>query len=156
VGVDLSQGMLTYAKEKQVYDELHRAELTEYLQQQQAGSVDVIVTADTLVYFGALEAVVTAAAAALRPGGVFVFTVEEANEPELTGSHVLQRHGRYAHGQAYVRRVLTEAGLAPHIERGELRLEAGLPVAGLVVRAAKPSVAGIAPSAGVSIGEHRA
>ena len=156
VGVDLSQGMLAYAKEKQVYDELHRAELTEYLRQQQAGSVDVIVTADTLVYFGALDSVATAAAAALRPGGVLVFTVEEAKEPELADSYVLQPHGRYAHGQSYVRRVLAEAGLVPHIERGELRLEAGLPVAGLVVRGTKPSVAGIAPSAGASIGEHRA
>jgi predicted TPR repeat methyltransferase len=156
VGVDLSRGMLTYAREKQVYDELHHAELTEYLRQQQAGSVDVIVTADTLVYFGALDAVVTAAAAALRPGGVLVFTVEEANGPELAESYVLQPHGRYAHGHSYVRRVLTDAGLAAHIEHEELRLEAGIPVAGLVVRAAKPSVAGNAASAGVPIGEHRA
>ena len=41
------------------------------------GAFDVIVSADTLVYFGALEEVVAAAAKALRPGGVLVFTVEE-------------------------------------------------------------------------------
>jgi hypothetical protein len=55
-----------------------------------------------------------------------------------------------------VRRVLIEAGLEPHIERGELRLESGLPVAGLVVRAAKPAGADTATPADLSIGEHRA
>jgi len=156
VGVDLSQGMLNYAQEKQVYDELVRAELTEYLQQQPAASVDVIVTADTLVYFGALEAVATAAAAALRPNGVLVFTVEESIEPQFASTYSLRPHGRYTHGEPYVRRVLADAGLQPHIERGELRLESGLPVAGLVVRAAKPAAADAVTPAGASIGEHRA
>ena len=39
---------------------------------------DLIVTADTLVYFGALDDVAAAAAGALRTGGRFIFTVEEA------------------------------------------------------------------------------
>src|SRR4029078_13265515 len=94
VGVDLSQGMLNYAREKQVYDELVHAELTEYLQRQPAASVDVIVTADTLVYFGALEAVASGGAAALRPNGVVVFTVEEASEPECASTYSLRPHGR--------------------------------------------------------------
>jgi predicted TPR repeat methyltransferase len=156
IGVDLSQGMLNYAREKQAYDDLVHAELTAYLEQQPAASVDVIVTADTLVYFGALEAVASAAAAALRPNGILVFTVEEATEPEFVSTYSLRPHGRYTHGEPYVRRVLTDVGLQPHIERGELRLESGLPVAGLVVRAAKPAAADAATPAGVSIGEHRA
>src|SRR4030095_6543187 len=94
IGVDLSRGMLKYAEEKQVYHELVHAELTDYLQQH-AASFDVIVTADTLVYFGALEPFAAAAAAALRPGGVLVFTVEEATEPAFASSHVLRSHGRY-------------------------------------------------------------
>ena len=35
VGVDLSEGMLAHAKEKNVYDALMKAELTDYLQRQQ-------------------------------------------------------------------------------------------------------------------------
>ena len=76
VGVDLSEAMLARARERNVYDELAKRELTAYLQDS-PGSFDVIVSADTLVYFGALDAVTAAAANALRPGGVLVFTVEE-------------------------------------------------------------------------------
>jgi predicted TPR repeat methyltransferase len=155
VGVDLSTGMLNYAREKQVYNDLIAAELTAYLQQRYE-EFDVIVTADTLVYFGGLEAVASAAAGALRPGGVLVFTVEEATEPELAESFVIRRHGRYSHGAEYVRRLLVDVGLQPHIEHGQLRLESGLPVAGLIVRASKPGAAGVAATAGAAMGEHRA
>ena len=56
VGVDLSSGMLAGAREKQVYDELEKAELTEYLRAHPS-AFDVIVSADTLVYFGDLAPV---------------------------------------------------------------------------------------------------
>jgi predicted TPR repeat methyltransferase len=154
VGVDLSGGMLKLAAEKRVYDDLVQAELTAYLQQH-SDAFDVILTADTLVYFGALEEVTAAAAAALRPGGQFIFTLEEASDPETSTTHALQPHGRYTHGAAYVERLLLEAGLDPHIGRAELRLESGVPVAGLVVRAAKPGAAvAAAIDGGVAIGEH--
>ena len=136
VGVDLSQGMLQYAREKAAYDELVQAELTDYLRQQR-GAFDAIVSADTLVYFGDLEPVATAAFDALRPGGVFIFTVEDAGEPGRE-SYGIQPHGRYSHGTGYVDTVLTRAGLRPEIARGDLRMESGLPVHGLIVRAARP------------------
>ena len=79
VGVDLSEGMLARARARNVYDELAKGELTAYLRDS-PGSFDVIVSADTLVYFGSLEAVAAAAASALRPGGVLVFTVEELSD----------------------------------------------------------------------------
>jgi predicted TPR repeat methyltransferase len=59
VGIDLSGGMLNHAKEKQLYDELMQIELTEYLRGQ-SEAFDIIVSADTLVYFGALEGVFAA------------------------------------------------------------------------------------------------
>ena len=137
VGVDLSEPMLARAREKQVYDELITAELTEYLRESRE-AFDLIVAVDTLVYFGTLDAVVTAAADALRPNGLFVFTLERA----AGGLHEdldyhLEVHGRYSHGEAYVRRLLALAGLQPEIAHADLRMEAGLPVAGLVVGAGK-------------------
>lgn len=139
-GVDISVGMLKHARDKNVYDRLYEFELTAFLQDN-PDAFDVIVSADTLVYFGQLEDVIAAGARALRPGGVLIFTVEEAVEPDNADTFVLQPHGRYNHGVNYVERLLTGAGLTPSIGRAELRLESGLPVQGLVVRAAKPAAA---------------
>jgi predicted TPR repeat methyltransferase len=86
VGVDLSAKMLEQARERGVYDELVKGELTAYLQSS-PGMFDVIVSADTLVYFGALEEVIAAAARALRPDGYFVFTVEELMGAEDGAEH---------------------------------------------------------------------
>jgi predicted TPR repeat methyltransferase len=137
VGVDLSNGMLQHAAAKHVYDELVQVELTAWLQQFHS-AWDIIVAADTLVYFGALDPVVTAAATALRPGGVFAFTVEHAVDAGSTPTYAIQLHGRFSHSIDYVERLLATAGLERVIERAELRKESGLPVAGLVVRATRP------------------
>ena len=136
-GIDLSAGMLAQAKEKDVYDVLMKVELTEYLRGQR-DAFDLIVSADTLVYFGALDDVIGAAALALRPGGMLIFTLEHA--PAAAGSldYRLELHGRYVHARAYVERLLAGAGLASVIAEADLRMESGTPVAGLVVRATKP------------------
>ena len=142
VGVDLSEGMLEHAREKNVYDELVRGELTAYLQNHR-DAFDLIVTADTLVYFGGLEEVAVAAAGALRSGGRLVFTAEEATGDDAPSTYCLKPHGRFSHRAQYVERVLAAAGLSADIARAELRVESGLPVAGLVVTATKPWVSGM-------------
>ena len=133
-GVDLSEGMLSRANEKGVYDALIKGELTSFLRDH-PNAFDVIVSADTLVYFGALDEVIAAVVQALRPNGVVIFTLEH-DEKALAGEGPrLQYHGRYSHPQAYVERVVAAAGLSSVIDRAELRMEAGTPVPGLVVRA---------------------
>ena len=77
VGVDLSKGMLARARATRHYDELIHAELTAFLESRR-GEFDAIVSADTLVYFGDLAAVLAAAHGALRTTGILAFTVEEA------------------------------------------------------------------------------
>jgi predicted TPR repeat methyltransferase len=128
VGVDLSSGMLAEARRRDVYDELVQGELTAHLRGA-VGAYDVIVSADTLVYFGPLDELAAAAAAALRPGGRLIFTVEELAD----GEYAISPSGRYRHARTYLERVLGDAGLRPRIQPAELRLEAGEPVAGLVV-----------------------
>ena len=129
--------MLALAREKNVYTDLQQCELTEFLRARHE-AFDVMVSADTLVYFGDLLEFCAAAAGALRRSGLLVFTLEHAvgednidYRPEL--------HGRYSHSLAYVKRVLTQSGLTAEAETAELRNEAGAPVAGLVVRATKPA-----------------
>ena len=141
-GIDLSAGMLAQAKEKNVYDVLLKAELTEYLRGSK-NAFDLIVSADTLVYFGALEDVLGAAASALRPGGLLIFTLERAPSGGAGLDYRLELHGRYAHSRGYVERLLARVGLASEIAEADLRMESGTPVAGLVVRATKLSGEGV-------------
>ena len=70
-----------------------------------------------------------------REGGEFVFTVEE-----LSGDagYELSPSGRYRHTPGHVGHALAAAGFRSEIVPAELRLEAGEPVAGLVVRATIP------------------
>ena len=135
-GVDISTGMLARAKEKNVYDALVKGELTEYLRDNNA-RFDVIVSADALVYFGDLDSVLADAADALRANGLFVFSLEHAVGGALDVGYRLEWHGRYSHGRSYVEQLLVRCGLRPEIVHADLRMEAGAPVAGLVVRAAK-------------------
>jgi predicted TPR repeat methyltransferase len=133
-GVDLSAGMLAQAKDKHIYDDLTQGELTQFLESR-PGAFDLIVSADTLVYFGDLARVAKAARTALRPQGLFVFTVEQLMEDDTEADIRLEPHGRYTHTQRYVERILGEAQFASEIVHADLRLESGLPVRGLVVRA---------------------
>jgi predicted TPR repeat methyltransferase len=129
--------MLAKAKERAVYDELVEGELTEFLAES-TGKFDVVLSADTLVYFGRLDPVFAAAANALRPGGLLLFTVETAPEEEIPAGHRFDPHGRYTHAESYVRRALEAAGLSVRrCTRESLRMEKGEPVAGLVVVAVR-------------------
>ncbi len=151
VGIDLSGAMLAEARKRNVYDETCKQELTEYLRGCD-GVFDVIVSADTLVYFGSLKDVAAAATTALRPGGWLIFTVEECQDPSPAPSgYELQTHGRYAHNRDYVEELLQRAGLRTTIVGAELRTESGLPVKGLVVRGKRP-MSGEAARSGVNDG----
>lgn len=131
-GCDLSVGMLRRAKARGGYDVLHKAELVYYLATQRE-AFDVAISADTLCYFGELGPAMTAAAGALKPGGVLAFTVE-ALPPGADEPYRLQLNGRYAHGQAYVERCLAQAGLhARTVEAEVLRQEGGRDVPGWLV-----------------------
>ncbi len=136
-GVDLSARMVERARARGSYDELVVGELTDFLSARKE-VYDLIVSADTLVYFGDLEAVCRAAGDALRPGGWFVFTVEGSPKPAEGPGFSLQPSGRYSHSDPYVRRVLAQAGMAvERLEEAVLRLEAGQPVAGLLIASQK-------------------
>ena len=140
VGVDLSAGMLAKARQKGVYAELCKAELTAFLQAAPAGW-DAIVCADTLCYFGNLATVMQAAATALRPGGTLVFTVEALSDDGAVQPALLP-HGRYAHGRAHLDHVLAVAGLDTLDARREvLRNEAGAPVNGWLMAVRRPAAA---------------
>lgn len=131
-GVDLSAKMLDKAADRTCYDHLEQGELTAYLGSHPA-SYDLVVCADTLCYFGRLDPVCAATVLALRPGGRFVFSVEDGSGE---AGFTLHSHGRYSHTRAYVEETLSAAGLhLDSVVRDALRMERGQPVFGLVVTA---------------------
>lgn len=131
-GVDLSAKMMERAKERDCYDELHQAELTAFIDGY-ASDCDVIVSADTLVYFGDLQPVCQAAAKVLQPGGHFIFTVERTDDEVETG-YKIHPHGRFSHTEAYLNTVIKSAGMQMvKLEKNRLRFEAGEPVNGFLV-----------------------
>ena len=137
VGVDLSEKMLDRARRTGSYDELVVAELTAFLRHSET-PYDLIVSADTLVYFGKLDDVFRGAASSLTPGGRLVFTVELLDQETGTGFE-LEPHGRYCHDEGYVRTALARGGLTTRsIVQESLRLEGDEPVPGLVVLAERP------------------
>ncbi len=133
-GCDLSPEMVARAGAGQRYQALAVAEASAFLSAAE-DSYDLVTAADVLVYVGALDGLFRAVATHLAPGGLFAFTVEEAGDGDL----VLRDSLRYAHGEAYIRRVLAAAGLTvTELERDTLRRDRGAPIRGLVV-VAKPA-----------------
>lgn len=128
-GIDLSSAMLERAQRRDLYDELLCAELVAALHERPA-RYDLAVAADVLIYFGALEPVLAAVHAALRPRGWFVFTLEagEAREFELRPTR------RYTHSAAYLARLAQAQGFAlQRLTTESLRSEAKSDVAGYLV-----------------------
>lgn len=137
VGIDLSPGMLARARARGKYDDLIEAELSSWLAGQRE-AYDLIVSADTLCYFGMLECVLSGAASALRAGGRLVFTLERAEDgvPDFR----LNPSGRYSHAESYVRDGIGAAGLTlTDLGPVVLRREGGQEVNGLLVGAQRPA-----------------
>jgi len=144
-GVDLSPGMIELARRRAVYDALVVEELTAHLRRHQ-GAIDLIASADTLVYFGDLSEVTAATANALRADGLFVFTVERAADADAPDGYRLNPHGRYSHAHDYLVRALGAAGFAaPDLREVHLRKEARNWVDGWLVSARLSAVRAAAP-----------
>ena len=137
-GVDLSPRMLVHAKAKRLYVELREsdiiADLTMHTQRW-----PLIVAADVLCYFGALEQLLALVHQRLEPGGWFVFSVEQLLPDHDgivpgNGNWALQRLGRYAHTSDYIYEAAHGAGFRVlRMDRPVVRQEAGGDVLGLLL-----------------------
>jgi predicted TPR repeat methyltransferase len=137
VGVDLSPGMLQKARQRDTYDSLHEAELTEFMLKSDV-SYDAIICVDTFVYFGKLDEALAAAESILNAGGHLIFTVERHTRDECADDFRLQDHGRYSHIDEYLERALAATGLVVQSLTPVIpRMEVGEPVSGSLVVARK-------------------
>jgi predicted TPR repeat methyltransferase len=106
-GIDLSRRMLEQARARGGYARLVQGDIVEELRRMPAGEAHAIVAADVFVYLGELDGVYEAAARALAPAGVFMFSVEGLD----AGDYQLHPNGRYAHSAGYLRRLAAKQGL---------------------------------------------
>jgi len=132
-GYDISASMLRKARAKGVYDWLAKADLQDFAY---AGpKADLVVAADVFIYVGALEGVVKTVARMLAEDGLFAFSIET-----LAGGDgfALQPSRRYAHSEAYVRRVLAANGFSIlSLDSTIIRHDRREPIDGLAVVAGK-------------------
>ena len=98
VGIDLSKEMLAQAKALNSYDALCRGNILQFIPGENAAFFDLIISADVLVYCGELDNIFKLCAKALKPNGLFAFTVEHLEH----GNYQLQKTGRFAHSNSYI------------------------------------------------------
>jgi predicted TPR repeat methyltransferase len=139
VGVDLSGKMLEQARLRGGYDELIKQEISAYLATRQC-AFDIVLAADTMIYFGHLDEVLLAMYRAMRPGAYFIFTLESVDHTLTPGADFhLHASGRYRHTLDYVRRVLQQGGFViSSLNETVLREEMRQPVAGMQIIAQRP------------------
>lgn len=128
-GVDLSPKMLDHARRRQLYDQLDAEDLLITLKREES-RFDLIAASDVFNYLGSLAEVFLAAARALRPDGLFAFTVESHAEP---GYHLCPT-GRFVHSLEYLRAQADAAGFSErHAGIATLRYENEQPVMSHIV-----------------------
>lgn len=123
-GVDLSTRMLEQAADRGLYDTLTHAEALAHLGSYPA-KFDLVFAADTLIYFGRLDAIVAATARAMPHGGIFAASVESAE-----ADFALLASGRFAHADAYVTRCADLHFELLERQAIDVRLEANAPAQG--------------------------
>ena len=103
VGVDISSQMLLKAKEKNVYDELVKNDITDCFCGDNL-KFDVVVASDVFTYFGNLDSVFKKVDSLLCKKGVFAFTVSENNLNKK--DYFLMPSSRFVHSIKYVENML--------------------------------------------------
>jgi len=131
-GIDLSPRMLEQARELGGYDQLVLADIVEWLATpaQQGPRWQLAFAADVFIYVGAIDAVLRDLPQRLVAGGWLAFSVEALADDE--GDFRVRPSLRYAHSEAYVRRLAAAHGWQVRsLERGPIRNDQREPVQGL-------------------------
>lgn len=126
IGVDISAKMLALAAKKNIYDELVKSDIIDFLKNRR--DYDWITAADVLCYLGDLNEVIS-----LCRGKKLLFTIEADTD---ISDYRLDITSRYKHNPAYVEKLLHDNGFTTIKSQNlTLRHEASLPVAAVIFMA---------------------
>ncbi len=127
-GVDISPCMLEKARAKNIYANLHEADIEAWLGACTA-SYNLVLCMDTLVYIGALENLFQEIAGVMAMGGVFAFTTQASTGKD----YVLGVDLKFSHTNSYVKHCSERVGLKTLAADACVpRLDHGEPVSGMV------------------------
>jgi predicted TPR repeat methyltransferase len=107
IGIDLSAEMLARARARDLYDELHRAEACAFLAGF-AGTIDLAVAADMLVYLGDPAPLLEALADRMPRGGLVALSIEHLDG----GTFALGPSGRFNHNPEHLTMLAAGCGFA--------------------------------------------
>jgi len=99
-GIDLSEKMLEFARERNVYDQLYREDYLIAIKPMKE-AYDLVTASDVLNYRGDLEETFYRVNEVLDNGGEFIFTVE----PSKAKDFMLRNTGRYQHSSEYIQKL---------------------------------------------------
>ena len=127
-GVDLSPKMLEKARALGLYDALFNANVDTFLAQR-AAEFDLVVATDLFIYIGDLREIFAGTSRALKPRGLFAFSVEQCTDRDF----FLQPSKRYAHSESYLRRLAADHDFTvQYIEPSFIRKDQNTDIHGLV------------------------
>ncbi|MCL7488684.1 MAG: tetratricopeptide repeat protein [Desulfobulbaceae bacterium] len=104
-GIDLSANMIGQSAEKNLYDELHCAEVIEFLGRTNH-EYDLLIAADVVPYLGNLEPLFAAAAQSAAENAHFCLSSEKTEKPGWN----IRPTGRYAHNPEYIAHTAAKNG----------------------------------------------
>jgi len=105
-GVDISEGMISEARKKDLYSRLETSEILEFLHQCQE-SYDLILAADVFVYFGDLKPLFKSLRSRCKAGTQLIFSTEALDDDP---DYLLRTTGRFAHSKTYLEQLSQESG----------------------------------------------
>ncbi len=97
VGVDLSNKMLNEAKKKNIYNELFKDEIINFLSKRKL-NFNYFVAIDVFIYVGDLDNFFSLIKSRNKTGGKLVFSTEHYDGEDF----ILLKSGRYAHSKNYI------------------------------------------------------
>lgn len=121
VGIDLSEEMLTIAKDKNIYNRLVHSEANSALVNEKK-IYDLIISIDTFIYIGDLETIFENIKKILVTESFFIFTTEHYYGDKFK----LNKSGRYSHSYDYIKKILDSNSFKIlNFEESRLRKEKG-------------------------------
>ena len=126
IGIDLSAKMLEKAAQKNIYDELIKSDIIEFLSSR--NDFDWIVAGDVFGYISNLDNLIK-----LCASKKLIFSIETYSGDE---DYKIQSNGRYMHNPKYIEKLLIENGFCDiYKEEFEARTENSIPVKSMIFKA---------------------